>query len=441
MRQAFRTPGFPRLFVGLTASMFGDSLMLIVLSMWVKTLTGSNSAAGLTFLWMTAPALLAPVLGYVVDRVPRRTFLVAANVASAAMMLPLLLVHDAGDVWIVYAVAFCYGISFIVVPAALNGLLKDMLAEEVLVEANASLGLTREGLRLVGPLVGAATFSLVGGGTVAMVDALTFLVAAAAIAGLRVRETAHDEPREPQRWWVEVAEGASYIGRTPLLLHPTVALGLALLVIGFAESAVYAVVEAFDQPVTFVGPLLTVQGAGAVLAGLVASRVVRRIGEPTTIVVGLALTTVGLAGIVVAATVWQLLVTVLVLGMGIPLIFVAFNTLVQRQTPSRLMGRVSASVEVLVTTPQAISIGVGALLVSVLDYRTIFALMAVGTLMSGGYLATSLRARLGTPTPSADPADGAAIPGTVLPEPPGVMQPVPGDLDGPAATAPRSGTS
>ena len=441
MRQAFRTPGFPRLFVGLTASMFGDSLMLIVLSMWVKTLTGSNSAAGLTFLWMTAPALLAPVLGYVVDRVPRRTFLVAANVASAAMMLPLLLVHDAGDVWIVYAVAFCYGISFIVVPAALNGLLKDMLAEEVLVEANASLGLTREGLRLVGPLVGAATFSLVGGGTVAMVDALTFLVAAAAIAGLRVRETAHDEAREPQRWWVEVAEGASYIGRTPLLLHPTVALGLALLVIGFAESAVYAVVEAFDQPVTFVGPLLTVQGAGAVLAGLVASRVVRRIGEPTTIVVGLALTTVGLAGIVVAATVWQLLVTVLVLGMGIPLIFVAFNTLVQRQTPSRLMGRVSASVEVLVTTPQAISIGVGALLVSVLDYRTIFALMAVGTLMSGGYLATSLRARLGTPTPSADPTDGAAIPGTVLPEPPGVMQPVPGDLDGPAATAPRSGTS
>ena len=49
--------------------MFGDSLMLIVLSMWVKTLTGSNGAAGLTFLAMTAPALLAPLLGYVVDRV------------------------------------------------------------------------------------------------------------------------------------------------------------------------------------------------------------------------------------------------------------------------------------------------------------------------------------------------------------------------------------
>ena len=79
MRNAFRTPGFPRLFTGLAASMFGDSLMLIVLSMWVKTLTGSNGAAGLTFLWMTAPSLLAPVLGMVVDRVPRRRFLVVGN--------------------------------------------------------------------------------------------------------------------------------------------------------------------------------------------------------------------------------------------------------------------------------------------------------------------------------------------------------------------------
>ncbi len=144
----------------------------------------------------------------------------SANVASAAMMLPLLLVHDAGDVWIVYAVAFCYGISFVVVPAALNGLLKDMLAEDVLVEANASLGITREALRLVGPLVGAATVRLAGGGAVAMVDALTFLVAAAAIAGLRVRETAHDEPREPQRWRVEVAEGASFIRPHPAAAAP-----------------------------------------------------------------------------------------------------------------------------------------------------------------------------------------------------------------------------
>ncbi len=424
MRQAFRTPGFPRLFVGLAASMFGDSLMLIVLSMWVKTLTGSNGAAGLTFLWMTAPALLAPLFGWVVDRVPRRTFLVVANLASAAMMLPLLLVHDAGDVWIVYAVAFCYGISFVVVPAALNGLLKDLLAEDVLVEANASLGVTREALRLVGPLIGAATFSLVGGGTVAMADAVTFLVAAAAVAGLHVRETAHDEVVAPQGWWAEVTEGATHIRRTPLLLHPVVALGLALLVIGFAESACFATLDAFDKPVSFMGPLLTVQGVGAVAAGLVASRVVRRYGEPGSVVLGLLVASVGLGLVVAAQQVWQLMAAVGVLGAGLPLIFVAFSTLVQRQTPARLMGRVSASVEVLVTTPQAVSIGIGALLVTVLDYRTIFGLMCVGTLGAAGYLAVMLRGRLTGPVPPVA-TEPPAIPGTVLPEPLGLTPPGP----------------
>ena len=139
-RAAFRTPGFALLYGGLAASMLGDSLMLIVLSLWVKTLTHSNGAAGLTFLWLTLPALVAPVFGYVVDKFPRRPFLVVANLLSAVAVLPLLLVHDAGDVWIIYAVAFLYGVSFVVVPAALNGLLKDLLPAEVLVDANAIAG-------------------------------------------------------------------------------------------------------------------------------------------------------------------------------------------------------------------------------------------------------------------------------------------------------------
>ena len=430
---AFRVPGFGRLFTGLAASMFGDALMLIVLSMWVKTLTGSNGAAGLTFLAMTAPALLAPLLGYVVDRVPRRPFLVVANVASALVMLPLLLVRDSDDVWIVYAVAFCYGISFVVVPAALNGLLKDLLPEAVLVEANASLSVTREALRLVGPLLGAATFAVAGGGVVAMADALTFLVAAAAVAGLEVRESGPEPGHVPQHWRAEVVEGAVFIRRTPLLLHPTVALALALLVIGFSESAVYAVVEVFGHPVAFVGPLLTVQGVGAVGAGLLAGRVVRRVGEPTTVVVGLVVTSAGLAGVVAATSTWQLLVAVCVLGAGIPLILVAFNTLVQKQTPGRLMGRVSTSIEVLVTTPQAVSIALGALLVTLLDYRVIFALMTAGTAVAAGYLAVRLREHLGSPTPGAatvgaEATEAAPIPGTVLAEP---WVPTPPRADGP----------
>ena len=404
-KAVFSTPGFKRLYLGLATSMFGDSLMLIVLSRGVKKLTDSNGAAGLTFLWLTIPAFLAPLFGYVVDRVPRRTFLVWANLASALVVLPLFLVRDTSDVWVVYAVAFGYGISFVVVPAALNGLLKDMLAEEVLVEANATLSVTREAFRLVGPLGGAMLFAVAGGAWVAAVDALTFVVAAVAILSLRVTE--HREPHEPMHWRAEVGAGVNHILRTPRLLHTTLSLSICLLVLGFTESAVYAVVDAFGKPPEFVGPVVTVQGIGAIVSGLLSSRVVKAVGEPRAVVLGLGTLALGLAGVAASHEILQLMASTVVLGAGIPVVIVAYNTLLQKETPGRLMGRVSTATEVLTTTPQALSIAVGALLVTLLDYRLLFVVMTVGAVLAACYLVTALRGRLG-PSPIPLPAAGAA---------------------------------
>lgn len=49
--------------------------------------------------------LAAPVAGMFVDRARRRTVLIRGDLASAAAMLPLLLVHDAHQVWVIYGAA------------------------------------------------------------------------------------------------------------------------------------------------------------------------------------------------------------------------------------------------------------------------------------------------------------------------------------------------
>ena len=121
---------------------------------------------------------------------------------------------------------------------------------------------------------------------------------------------------------------------------------------------------------------------------------------------------------------WQLLLVVAVLGSGIPIVVVAFNTLLQRRTPGPLMGRVSTFTEVLTTTPQALSIAAGALLVTLLDYRVIFAVMAGGTLVAAAYLPLMLRRHRDAATPRPD----EVIPGAVLPEPvASAVPPLPGE--------------
>jgi len=395
MRKAFQQKGFTQLFTGLTASMLGDSVMLLVLSMWVKTLTGSNGAAGLTFFWMVVPALFAPLYGMYIDRIRRKPLLVWGNVLSAVMVLPLLLVRDAGDVWVIYIVAFLYGISFVVLPAGLNGLLKEIIPVDLLVEANSSLQTTKEGFRLIGPLLGAALFGMFGGGLVALVDSLSFLVAGLVIASIPLNES--PPQRIEQHWWHEMTGGIQHLVHEPVLRHTLVAFAMMLIVIGFTEASIYAVLDFFGKPPTFAGIVVTVQGVGAIVGGVTATRWVRRFGEAGTVTVGMSLLALGLAIVALTSSLWVTLAAVVVLGYGLPLTFIAFMTMLQRRTPQTLMGRVSAAVETVLGVPQAISLALGALLVTLLDYHVIFAIMAASTVAAVVYLLISLRGRLFRP--------------------------------------------
>lgn len=403
MREAFRVPGFPRLYAGLSATMLGDSIMLIVLSMWVKTLTGSNALAGLTFFWMVLPSLFAPLLGVWVDRFRRIPVLVWGNVVSAVALVPLLLVRDAGDVWMIWLVAAAYGVSFIVLPAALNGLLKEMVPDELLVSANSATFTTKEAFRLFGPLVGAAMFAAVGGWLVAVVDAASFLIAAVAIAGLRLAE---EEPvRDEQHVLAQMREGFRHLAADRILGPVLVGLAMMTLVLGFAEGTIYALLDGFDKPATYAAWMTTAMGVGAVIGGLTATPLIRRASEVAVIAGSMAF--VALSVGLMAASQWWWLVLVLssLMGMALPALMIAMNTLMQRRTPGRLMGRVSTAVEIMMATPQAASLGLGALLVVWLDWRVIFVLIAAGSALGALYVVWRLHDVLLQSVPSFEDAE------------------------------------
>jgi MFS family permease len=411
IKAAFSQRGFTLLFTGLLTSMLGDSLMLIVLAIWVKSLTGSNGAAGLTFFFMALPSFAAPVAGMFVDRVKRRTVLIWGNLLTALGLTPLLLVHSGSDVWIIYLVSVVYGISWIVLPAALNGLLKEMLPEALLVDANASLATTKEALRLFGPLAGAGIYAWLGGGAVAVLDAASFLVAAGAVAVLRVPE--QKPVRIEAHWRAEFSAGVRHIWSDAILKHTLIAVAIALLVVGFMESATFAAVQDYGKPASFVGVVVSVQGVGAIAGGLASAWIIRRLGEARSISLALVLFACGLATAAASPVLGGFFAGTVILGFALPVFIVALTTLLQVRTPQRLMGRVSAATDVLLGTPQSGSIALGALLVAFLTFREIFWITAAVIFVSAVYLVWALREVVGT-TPAAPPVDIA-----LEPSPPG----------------------
>ena len=119
--------------------MFGDWMMIIVLGIWMKTLTGSSSAAGLVFFVFALASLAAPLGGLVVDRLPKRRLMIVTHVALAAVMCLLLFVHDRSDVWLLYAITALYGLGGDIFGAARTAMMKAMLPDELLADANGAL--------------------------------------------------------------------------------------------------------------------------------------------------------------------------------------------------------------------------------------------------------------------------------------------------------------
>lgn len=384
MRALLRDRDFCLLFAGLTAGMVGDSLMLLVFAIWVKTLTGSNGAAALVMLFIALPCAGAPVGGWLVDRFRRRPFLIAANVASAVMLLPLFTVHGREDVWIIYLVAALYGISWVATASALNGLIKELLADEVLATANGAFLTVREGLRLGGPLVGAALFATLGGAVVAAIDAASFLAVAIALAMMRFRE--QPPGRTDLNWLGEMGAGLRHLMAEPVLRHTMIAGAIAWLIIGLGESVAFAVVDqGLHRPPEFIGVLASAQGVGCIVGGLIAAPVIGRVGEISATAIGLTAFGTG-SGLCMFASLPAVLAGKAVAGVGFTLAMVGFATVLQRRTPQPLIGRVSTAAETLTSGPQTISIAAGAALISLVDYRLLLAVMSVGMLTAAMYL-------------------------------------------------------
>jgi MFS transporter len=100
--------------------------------------------------------LAGPLGGLLADRVRRRPLMIATDCTLGGSVLLLLFVHDKGDAWLIYFIALLYGVGGTVFYPARAAVLRLMLPEDLLADANGVLSSTQQGLRIIAPLVGAS---------------------------------------------------------------------------------------------------------------------------------------------------------------------------------------------------------------------------------------------------------------------------------------------
>lgn len=386
---SLRTPAFRWLTTGWVLTNMSDSLLMLMLAVWVKDLTGSNAAAGITFALFGIPALFAPLLGHLADQVSRRRMLMVTYAIGAATLLPLFVVRDAGQVWLIYLVTAVYSAIGYATAAAQSGLLRDLLPDDALGSANGRFTMIDQGLRVVLPVIGAAVYAGTGMAPLIVAAIVGFSSAIGALAMVRVTETPPTPVDQRQGLLTEIAAGFRHLATTPPLGAQSITLTIAFGAAGLLNAVVFAILDAFQLPAAMLGPLVVGQGIAGAIGGAVAPAIMRRIGRGRTIALGVA--ALGLGQLPLAGSIiWLAIVGITLVGFGVTLCVVPFVTERQIRTPATLQGRVSSASNVLFNLPTVVFTAVGASLLGVVHYSVLVvgsalaALACVPLVLRGG---------------------------------------------------------
>jgi MFS family permease len=266
---AFRHRDFRVLWSGQVVSLIGDAAFFTALGWRAFTLVGS-SRLGIVFLAQGIGLLTTLLIGgALADRIPRRTMMIASDLARFAVVGVLAVFDATGNLTfeLLLVLTFLNGLGDGFFFPAVGGIVPLVVEQAALPSANSLIGVARWGSLVVGPALAASLYSATGSAVVFALDAASFVASAALLWFVRPRAV---EPEAKEGTVREIAAGVRYVAGIPWL-WVTIALFAVILMLQLAPQQVLMpelVSDHFGRGVGAYGLLTTAFGVGTVTGGL-----------------------------------------------------------------------------------------------------------------------------------------------------------------------------
>lgn len=225
-------PAYRRLIGGKLISTVGDWLTLAALVGWIYKTTDSTAAVALVLIARLGPPILgSSVAALIADRLPKQRLLVAVELLRALTIAGALAGVLSSQRAIVLAALACSGALAAVSAATTPALMPSLLPSEKLPMGNAGLGIVKNVAMALGASGAGVALSSVGAPAALIGDLVTFAVAAALFAAIRVPTAPADqvERRRPR-------ESLRYVRRERTIVLLIVAFGAATFATGLTNT-------------------------------------------------------------------------------------------------------------------------------------------------------------------------------------------------------------
>lgn len=369
-------------------SVMGTSVSTVVLPLVVYHATGSPAATGGLFALRVIPYMLfGTIAGPVADRWNRRRLIIGGNIIEGLLgaTIPIAALLGVLSVAQVYAVGLLSATAFVFSDAAVFGAVPALVGTERLAAANGFLSSVVSAAEIAGPALGGVLAATVGATNAVWFDSATFFFAAAVQASLRSTFRTGPPPQGP----IQIRK---QIGRAMRFVRANRSVA-TLLFTGFGNSLGFGAVLGLMVPYAVeqlglsqrdfrVGLLFSAGGFGALISGLLFSRVFRpaRVKwiTPTTI----ALSSLVVVGLVVSTSWIPVIVLLVLFSWSIGTTITTGITYRQLAAPDDLRSSVNVFGRMISWGGQPFGAGIGAFVSAAISVRAAYIVAAAAMAIS-----------------------------------------------------------
>jgi len=351
--EPLRLPAFRRLFLATLGSSVGTLMAAVALTIDITQRTANSPHTGLWVGLVLVVEFLPTVivglfLGPLLDRLPRRSLMIAADAIRVCVFAALPFAPSAGAV---VALAFVAGLATGFFRPAVYAGVPNLVEAELLPKANALLQTVENISWMIGPILGA----IAGPNISYAINAVSFLVSIVLISGIPAR-LLQSERALTRGYWRDLADGFSATLRSRSMVAVLVAWGIASFGLGAANvSQIFLAKHTFSAGSFGYGLLYGAIGAGLVVGAFFSARQLERWGVAVTYGGGLTVMAIGLVCAALSPNIWVAAGCCIVLGVGNGTAVACNALLVQRGTFDAMRGR--ALTFVMSATYLAVAVG------------------------------------------------------------------------------------
>lgn len=344
-----------RLWIAQLVSIFGDFLAVFaVFSIVTFQLHGTPLQVSLILVaYMLPLAVVSPLAGVFVDRWNVKWTMIASDVIRGLMVLTLLFERD---LYVIYGTFLLLStVSAFFVPAQ-SVAVRTLAPSNGLMSVNALMSQAVQGSQIISPALAGLMVQGLGANSCFLFDSLSFFVSAGLVFSLTIERKKGPATSAASTVLHSLTQGFRFI-----FSHAVISFVMLSMTAGmFAMRCFGALLSVYVRDIlksnaALFGTLNSLIGIGMIVGTQFVPRVGRKVSPQHMVIGGVG----GMGVMVLFTAVFGIVATtaagMLGLGFCAAFIFITAQTLIQKETPGEMLGRVTSSLMSLMAISQVVA--------------------------------------------------------------------------------------